>query len=244
MIYHKCDARSEEWFKLRLGRPTASEFHRIVTAGGKDGKKAKASEQAEGYAHRLLAELMLGKVLEEADFQSQYMQRGQDLEDKAIEAYEFITEVETTPGGFITDDLGRYGCSPDRLVGPDRLLEIKIPAASTHIRYLVDPESIKAEKRPQAQGQLLCSERDSVDLVSFHPEMPLAVVKTYRDDEYIARLRDALNVFCDTLQAMRENLERTYGPFRPIAVEPPVVDGFGISDEDIDSMIEQGAIEI
>ena len=32
MIIHRCPQRSEEWFRLRLGIPTASNFGRILTA--------------------------------------------------------------------------------------------------------------------------------------------------------------------------------------------------------------------
>jgi hypothetical protein len=240
-IYHKVEQRSAHWFALRIGKPTASDFHRIVTAGGVDGKKVKVSDQAEAYAHRLLAEMMLGRALEESDYQSQYMTRGVELEDSGFDAYEFATGLETSPGGFVTDDLGRYGCSPDRLVGDKRMLEMKIPAASTHVRYLVSPGTIKAEKRPQAQGQLLVCEREAVDLVSYHPEMPLAVVTAYREEDYIAKLRDALDAFCASLQAMREKFEREFGPFPTITIDKPAApaeDGLGVSEEDVHALWE------
>ncbi len=246
-IHHQIEQRSQEWFAIRLGRPTASEFHLIVTPGGKDGKTVKVSESAVKYAHRLLAEMMIGHVLEDEDYQSQFMLRGQELEDKAIQAYEMVADIETDPGGFVTDDRKRYGCSPDRLVGSRRLLEMKCPAAHTHVRYLLDPDAIRAEKRPQAQGQLLVCERDSVDLVSFHPEMPIAIVTAYRDEAYIDLLKAALDTFCDTLTAMREKLERDYGPFPEIgatvATTTDEYDGMGVSDADIDALIEHGAIK-
>ena len=54
MIRYDFPQRSEQWFRVRLGIPTASEFKRIVTPKG-----WKLSTQAEGYCHRLLAEWML-----------------------------------------------------------------------------------------------------------------------------------------------------------------------------------------
>ena len=225
-IYHTIEQRSAAWFKLRLGRPTASEFHKIVTAGGADGKKAKVSEQAVGYAHRLLAERMLGRTLEEDDYQSQYMIRGQELEDKGIEAYEFTRGVETSPGGFVADDTCSYGCSPDRLIGSAGIMEMKCPAPATHIRYLIDGKAIVAEKRPQVQGQLLVTGREWVDLVSYHPEMPIAVVRAYREDEYIGILERALCTFCEVLMAQRLELERQYGPF------PEITEAAALADDD------------
>ncbi len=246
-IYHTMEQRSQAWFEIRLGRPTASEFSNIVTPGGADGKKAKPSESAPKYAHRLLAEMMIGHILEDEDYQSQFMLRGQELEDKAIRAYEMVADIETAPGGFVTDERKRYGCSPDRLVGENRLLEMKCPAAHTHVRYLLDPDSIRAEKRPQAQGQLLVCERDSVDLVSFHPEMPIAIVQVGRDEAYLGLLQAALDTFCEQLALMREKLEREYGPFPEIGAKVATTadeyNGMGVSEVDIPALIKSGAIQ-
>lgn len=235
-IHHKVEPRSQEWFLLRLGKPTASEFHKIVTPTG------KLSKQAEDYAHSLMAELMLGKPLDKPE--TEWMIRGQELEDKAIESYEFATNRETSPGGFIETDDAAYGCSPDRLVGEDGILEMKCPAPNTHVGYLDDPISMWIAKQPQVQGQMLISGRAWVDLVSYHPELPLLVYRVKRDEKYIDILRVALAAFRQQLITMRANLEQRYGPFPPIGTKAPAEDTFGISDEDIDSMIEQGAIQL
>ena len=161
MIYIKCAPRSQEWFYARLGKPTASEFFRIVTPTG------QISKQCTDYAHRLLAELWLGHPLDAVE--TQYMVRGVELKDQAIDAYEFMASRDTLPGGFITTDDGTYGCSPDRLIGNDGILEIKCPAPNTHIGYLLSPASMAQEKYPQIQGQLLVSEREYVDLIRFPP---------------------------------------------------------------------------
>lgn len=238
-IYHPIEGRSKDWFRIRLGKPTASEFGKIVTAGGIDGKKAKISEQAVGYSHQLLAELMLGRSIDN-DVRTGYMQRGEELEGNAIQAYEFARNCDTELGGFVTDDGNRYGCSPDQLVGDAGLLEMKIPAANTHIRYLMDPAAIKAEKRPQAQGQLLVCEREWVDLVSYHPELPIAIVKVYRDEDYIGLLRAALDTFCETLLAQRLHLERDYGPFpdlsKPAGEPAEDFQGMGVTEDDVEAI--------
>jgi hypothetical protein len=236
-IYHALAQRTPEWFFLRAGRPTASEFHRIVTPTG------KLSTQSLDYMHRLLAELMLGRPLED-DLRTPYMDRGTELEDAGISAYEFARDCETQPGGFITDDLGRYGCSPDRLIGDDGDLEMKIPAANTHIGYLLNSAELEKEKGPQVQGRLLIHGRKWVDLVSFHPELPLVVRRVYPNEKYIAILRETLDVFCTTLQEMRLKLENEYGAFpelkppKPskLADDDPGV--LGVSMEDFDRIVE------
>jgi len=234
VIYHKCEPRSAEWYYLRLGIPTASEFHRILTPGG------KLSKQCEDYAYRLLAELMLGKPLDDSP-ETQWMIRGQELEDQAIDGYEFYRGCQTSPGGFCTNDAGTYGCSPDRLVGDDGVLEMKCPAPSTHVYYMAEPSRLDGEKRCQVQGQLLVTGRRWVDLVSYHPELPIIVRRIGRDAAYIASLAEALDSFVDVVRQMRQILEQQYGPFKPIVIprspEPAIVpDDFGVSDADIDAI--------
>lgn len=165
------------------------------------------------------------------------MVRGVELEDAAIDAYEFESELETSPGGFCTDDANTYGCSPDRLVGDDGLLEMKVPAPNTHIRYLLDKAALGKEKWVQVQGQLLVTGRQWVDLVSFHPEFPLLVRRVNRDEKYIGQLRDTVTMFVSLLRALRLDLERQYGPFpevrMPKAPEPQDDAGMGVSEDDI-----------
>lgn len=228
MIYHPVNQRSAEWFYLRIGLPTASDFERIMTPGG------KLSKQAEDYAHKIIAELMLGHPLESAE--TEWMIRGQDLEDSAIEAYEMYRERETGPGGFCVSDDRLYGCSPDRLVGEAGVLEIKCPAPNTHVRYLDDPLSLASEKKPQVQGELLVTGREWCDLMSYHPELPPVIARVKRDEPYIKTLLDALVAFSAQISAMRRNLESRYGSFRPITIPKPVSlteDPLGISDADV-----------
>jgi hypothetical protein len=231
VIYHTVEPQSREWFLLRLGIPTASEFHKIVTPTG------KISKQSDDYAHTLLAELMLGHPIDD-DMETQWMQRGTELEDSAIKAYEF--EVgETQRGGFVTVDDGSYGCSPDRLVGEVGILEIKCPKPNTHIGYLLS-RSAEQEKTPQIQGQLLVTGRQWVDLMSYHPELPPLIVRVERDEKYIALLGAALREFVGQLAEMRKLLEDRYGPFPDPWKEPETVDGLDVSDEDVAAMVARG----
>lgn len=214
MIYHRVEPRSAVWYMLRLGKPTSSEFHKIVTPTG------KLSSQSALYAHTILAEMMLGRPLND-DIQTEYMVRGQELEAAAIDAYEFQTGLITDLGGIVINETNTMACSPDRLVGEDGVLEIKCPAANTHVGYLLSRD-IGDEKKPQVQGQLYITERSWVDLMSYHPELPPLIVRVKRDEEYIRKLADALAAFNDTLTAARLNLEREYGPFPQIKIPEAV----------------------
>ena len=51
-IWDDMEQRSEQWFRARAGRPTASEFSRIITETGKD------SGQWDDYAIELVAQCL------------------------------------------------------------------------------------------------------------------------------------------------------------------------------------------
>lgn len=233
MIHQKLEPQSPEWFLARAGIPTSSEFDRIITPGG------KPSRQADAYLYSLLAEYIVGHpILSDA---TEWMQRGQDLEDEAIKAYEFERDIETEPGGFWTTDDGLAGCSPDRLVGTDGLLEIKCPKPNTQAGYLLTGK-LEEDYYPQLQGQLWITERAWVEIVSYHPEMPAAVMRVPRDEKYISLLSVLMETFRARLIEGRIRLNERYGPFPPIALSrggapEPQHDEFGISDEDLEVIL-------
>lgn len=227
MIVHDVRQNSVEWHALRLGRPTASEFAKILSPTG------KRSTQADGYMHRLLAEWVTGAPLE--GIETQWMERGHDLEQQAVEGYEFFTGHETRAVGFITTDDGRIGCSPDRLVDPAGGLELKCPAPQTHIAYLLGA-TVADTYKPQVQGCLLICEREWWDVFAYHPTLPPSLIRVHRDEEYIAKLRSALDEFTDRLEEAKCELIERHGVVpKPVAVSAkPTVDplGFDVTDED------------
>lgn len=228
MKIHNVPQGSPEWLQLRSGIPTASEFNRILTPGG------KPSKQAEGYMHSLLAEWIVGHPFQ--DIETKWMERGEVLEAEAVKAYAFETDSDPEPVGFVTNDAGTAGASPDRLVGADRLLEIKCPKHSTHVGYMLTRRADE-DYIPQLQGQLWITGRKAVDIVSYHPEMGAVIVAVTRDEEYIAKLEAAVDAFIGVMLAARVELEERYGPFiRVTAQKPADADPFGITDADVDAI--------
>lgn len=209
MKVYDCRQRSEEWYRLRLGIPTASDAKRIVTPTG------KLSKQADDYLDSLLAEWAYGQPLEdpETEFRSQWMERGQYLESQAADAYAFHKDAELETVGFITNDNGLIGCSPDRLIVSDGILEIKCPSPKIHLHYL-RTESIEQEYKPQLQMQLLITERKYVDVVSYCPGFPSVIIRQLRDEEYQKTLKDALNEFVAQLLKARQSLYEKYPEIR------------------------------
>lgn len=191
MKIHDVLQGSTEWLAVRAGIPTASAFDRIVTP------KGKLSTQAEKYMHLLLAERMMGRPALQVP--TYWMGRGIALEGEAVDYYEGVRDLDTTVIGFITNDAGTIGASPDRFVGEDGLLEIKCPAEHTHVAYLLT-KSVDAEYYPQVQGQLWVTGRKWTDILSYHPEMPMAIVRVERDDDYIKTLAAAVTEFSRALE--------------------------------------------
>lgn len=187
---------STEWLNHRLGIPTASMFHRIITPA-----KLDFSKQARGYAFRLVAEKLLNESLDSIDH-IEHVQRGKDLEPQAVMMFEQVEDVETKPVGFITTDDMRVGATPDRLiVGQAAALETKCPSPWVHLEYLID--GFGADYIIQVQGQAYVGDFEWVARYSYHPALPPKLEKTYRDEIVITKLRQCLDQFCD----MKDEIE-------------------------------------
>lgn len=216
MICHNVKQRSVEWDKLRIGIPTASEFHRIVTPG-----TLKLSQQAEGYMDWLLACWIVGEMLERPE--TEYMTLGQELEERAAEEYAFAHDVELSRLGFVTTDDGMIGCSPDRIVEMvgsgeivriDRLIEIKTHPGNPGLQVRAMRErTVEPKYNLQVQGQLWLCEADLADIVNYAPGFPTITLRVNRDEKIISALKTTLSAFVETLLNVRTKLTQEYGPF-------------------------------
>jgi len=172
MIRHDCEQRSPEWYALRLGKPTASEFSRIVTPTGRPSASLK------GYAAQLAAELFVGHQIGWDG--SAWTERGKEMEHDAVKLYAFARDCDVERVGFVTDDAGQIGCSPDGFIGADGMIEVKSIKAENHVAAIMqwrDTGKVPADYLPQTQGQLLLTGRAWCDLVLFSPELPLLIIR-------------------------------------------------------------------
>lgn len=199
MIVLEMAQGTPEWLAARCGVPTASCFDRIITPTG------KPSTQAEAYAHTLLAEQITG-VSEGLETNS-WMRRGTELEPEARDYYSLVTGATVEQVGFCLTDDETCGCSPDGLVGSEGLLEIKCPAPSTHIEYLLTGQ-IVGKYYPQVQGQLWVTGRKWVDFVSYCPGIEALIIRVKRDAKFQARLTEEMSRFQMMLAAKREVLRQ------------------------------------
>jgi len=183
MRISKFEQRTPEWFADRLGVPSASQFHKIITPTG------QASKQVDGYINDLVAE----KVTQQQAYvhETEAMRRGTELEPMARENFEFITDYAVSEIGFCKLDKLEIGCSPDGVIdlpdGKVAVLEIKCPMANTMVEYLRDG-ILPPKYKPQVQGQLWITEADHAYFFAFHPDFVPLLIKVERDEDFIAKL--------------------------------------------------------
>jgi exodeoxyribonuclease (lambda-induced) len=107
--------------------------------------------------------------------------------------------------GIILTDDGEIGASPDGLVGDDGILEMKCPSPKVHVGYM-RTGSVEKDYLSQLQGLLYVSGRKWVDVQSYCPAYPTVIIRTERDEKYIALLEKALAEFRDTLRAAKRDI--------------------------------------
>jgi len=187
VIVHDVEQGSEQWFALRRGIPTASQFGRIFTGGG------KASAQRDDYIHELVAQFHCPEIPAEEPYISKAMERGMMLEAEARAWYCLDQRRDVTRVGFLTTACGRFGGSPDALVSDIGCLEIKCPQPKTHVGYCLRGV-LPTEYKPQVHGYLWLTGLLWCDFLSYCPGLPPLLVRVAPDD-YTGALGKALEAF-------------------------------------------------
>jgi putative phage-type endonuclease len=186
------EQRTEEWFKARLGKVTASAISNVIAK-----TKTGVSASRETYSTQLTLERLTGKQTE--FYSNAAMEWGTATEPQARQAYEIYREVFVDEVGFITHPrIEMAGASPDGLVGEDGLVEIKCPESKTQMDTLLN-QSVPTKYMPQMQWQMACTGRKWCDFVSFDPRMPenlqIFVQRVERNDLYIKMLEEEVTTF-------------------------------------------------
>jgi len=201
VIIHDCAQNSPEWYRVRAGMPTASEFATVMASG----KGGSPSVTRRTYMMKLAGEILTGEPME--NYSNAYMERGKAMEEMAREKYAFDTDAEPQLVGFISNR--GAGCSPDSLIGERGLLEIKTKAPHLHIEAMFR-DDIPPEHRAQCQGQLWVADREWLDLAIYWPKLPLIVRRVTRDEPYIREIAMAVSAFNAELEQIVERVRR-YG---------------------------------
>ena len=189
---------SPEWFNIRCGIPTASNFDKLVTSEG------KPSKQMQKYLWKVAGEYITG--IPEETYQNFAMLRGIEMETEARIFYEMVNSVSVQQVGFCVGEPDiEYGCSPDGLVGDKGMIEIKCPSLAVHVGYLLNGE-LPVDYVQQVQGELLVTGREWNDFISYYPGIKPLVVRVERDEKFIKALKIDLEVFCQGLKEIVKKL--------------------------------------
>jgi hypothetical protein len=207
MKVHLCKQGTDDWYRIKIGIPSASQFHNILTPTG----APTTGDRRAKYKFRLVAERLLQQSMDDR-FENYWTKRGKELEHQAREAF---VDARNCTGidevGFVTTDDGKIGASPDGFLLIDGKrsregLEIKCPSPWVQVEYLL--EGLENNYRPQVQGQMLVAGLECMHLWCWHPNMPEVHLPTLRDDDYIKKLARALFDFCNELDAETDRARR------------------------------------
>ncbi len=199
---------SAEWLRDRCGHPTASEFDRILTP-----KTMKPSASADDYMAEIVADIIRGGPEDIKSFVTKEMERGNLMEPEARRYYTFTTGNEVQQVGHCLSDDGKFGMSPDGLIGlkdgiAEGGLELKCPLGKTHVKYLANGGGLPSDYRCQVHGQLIVGNLKWVDFLSYCSPLPPFLVRVV-PDEFTELLKKALADFCvrlDELTAKVRNM--------------------------------------
>jgi putative phage-type endonuclease len=205
------DQRSEEWFKARLGKVTASRVADVM-ARTKSGYSASRAN----YMAELICERLTGQPAER--YSNAAMQWGTDNEPHAKASYSFMRDAAIEDVGFIPHKtIADFGASPDGLIGPHGLIEVKCPNTATHLETLLS-DSVDGKYITQMQVQMACTGRQWCDFVSFDPRLPvdmqLFVKRVDRDNARIAEIEAEVSAF---LSEITKKLDALHGRFGKVA---------------------------
>jgi hypothetical protein len=204
MILHNIEQRSAEWYQIRIGKVTGSEFKKVMSKNWMD------------YADKIAAEQLTGSSLDDEDgFVSYDMQRGIDLEPLAASEYEQRNNIQLDLYGFIQSSKFEYlGLSPDA-VGLEVSfgVEIKSPNVATHIRY-IRHDKIPANYYDQILCYfVVCDSIRHVDFVSYCPDLqqyPYWQKRITRDEMQIEieQAEQSLTKFFRQVQTVKTLIEQ------------------------------------
>ncbi len=200
MIIVDIEQNSPEWFKEKLGKPSASNASKLLTNDG------KPSRQRTGYLHELVAERITGK--QEETYRNMNMLMGNEREQESREVYEFMHHVKVKQVGVVyKDEQKKFLCSTDGIVKKLKHgLELKNVLPKTQVKYLLG-NKLPSDYFGQCQFSLYVTGFKFWVFMSYAPNMNPLTVRVERDEKYINILALELAIFCDELDIITEKLK-------------------------------------
>lgn len=204
MKFHHIEQGNIAWFKLRMGRVTASEMGNLLTPTF----DLRTGDMPKTYVYEKLAELWRGKPMIHTG--SWATEQGQVREEEAIPFLSLEKDWKIREGGFIESDDSLSGCSPDGLVGDDLGIECKCPEPVNHVRWLCEgvlPKSYAV----QVHGSMFVTGFPRWLFFSYQRGFAPFILEIQRDEKIIAKIGEAVTRFHEQLSEAKEKMAR-YDP--------------------------------
>ena len=162
MIFHDVIQNTDEWFALRLGKPTTSKFNVFMANYGK-----AFGEPALRYAFKLAKEQITNERDEEQSYSNKHMENGHIWEPVAKYCYEEKTFYTVENGGFCEHEKYNVGGSPDGLINVfNGGIEIKSVIDYTQ-RTTIKRNSFDPAYKWQLIGNMWLCDLEWIDFISY-----------------------------------------------------------------------------
>lgn len=185
--YSAAPQRSPEWFAIRRGKIGASRLKDWLAVSKAKATMGKPLKARLDYEKELMFERQFNASFN--NYVTDAMQDGIDLEDFARKQYEAISDLPCEEVGCWYNEY--FVASPDRAVGEDGLIEIKIVRDNTFVGVLSD--GVPEDHKMQIQGQLWASGRKWCDYVCVNlTSKKIAIIRVEADTEFHEYLAEAV----------------------------------------------------
>lgn len=204
------EQRSQEWFNIRKGKITSSEIHKIM--GDPKGKEP-ITDTAKTYLLEKVSE-SLGGFAQSATGPA--IEWGTELEELAANIYAEKKGVVVEKASFIVYN-DHYGGSPDGLVAPDGIIEIKCPYVSANhfkhglIRTPADLKKTAPAYYYQCISNMLCADAKWCDFISYDPRVDeccnMYIFRLERDEAEIDNMKSKIENAAAYLTSLKNKLQ-------------------------------------
>ena len=200
-----CIQYSAAWWQAKRGIPSVSCAPKIITAA-----KGDLSDSAIDYACDLYAQSITpgDYWLEGLDVQSTAMANGSIFEGEARRYLSMLRDCEIPEVGFVLNDDGTAGCSPDgwyKYEQQQRGVEIKCPNLNTHCRYLLEG-ILPREYKPQVHFSLAVTGCEAWDFISYCRNIDPLVVTVWRNS-YTDKVATAIQEFAEMYRGVARMIQ-------------------------------------
>ena len=201
--------RTDAWKEQRLGKITASKCKIWMSKGRK--KDEDFGQTALTYLYGVLAEILTGS---QHEIFGAALDWGEDLEEQAIQRYIEKAGNEVRRIGYVEYQANSlFGGSPDGLIEPDGMLEVKCPFnPANHVQTLITQDIYNEDHRMQIQANLLFSDRQWCDYVTYDPRVfdkdkNINVIRIDRDEEIIDKIIERTVIITNLFDEFKEKIK-------------------------------------